>query len=172
MFMAGSYGRKLPPVELQRLPRDIEFALSGTGFRARRRLALPFLTVDPGGFPRAALLTLGEVRARSRTTLAVAVRAGSRTAANLIRRKTATIFYLARNQAVWVQAKAGRARVSDADPDRQIFPLTIVNVKVDRPAPQEGAVALAAGPTFSLSGSAGLLSEELYAELGGKERPR
>jgi hypothetical protein len=130
------------------------------------------LTVDPGGFPRAALLTLGEVRASSRTALAVAVRAGSRTAANLIRRKTATLFYLARNQAVWVQAKAGRARVSDADPDRQIFPLAIVNVKVDHPAAQEGAVALAGGPTFSQRGSDRLFSEELYAELGGKEPVR
>lgn len=159
-------------MELDRLPREIQFALSGSGFRTRRRLALPFLTVDPGGFPRAALLTLGEVRARSRTTLAVAVRAGSRTAANLIRRRTATLFYLARNQAVWVQAKAGRARVSDADPDRQIFPLTIVNVKVDRPLPEEGAVALAGGPTFSLAGSERMFSEELYAELGGKEPAR
>jgi len=59
-------------MELDRLPADIHFALSGGGFRARRRLALPFLTVDPGGFPRAALLTLGEVRALSRTLLAVA----------------------------------------------------------------------------------------------------
>jgi hypothetical protein len=167
MLMAGSYGRKLRFVELQRLPREIELALSGAGFRARRRLAMPFLTVDPGGFPRAALLTLGEVRARSRVLLAVAVRAGSRTAVNLIRRRTATLFYLARNRAVWVQARAGRARVSDADPDRQIFPLTIVNVKVDRPAPEEGAVALAAGPTFTLAGSSRLFSEELYAELGG-----
>jgi hypothetical protein len=65
-----------------------------------------------------------------------------------------------------VQAKAGRARVSDADPDRQIFPLTIVNVKVDRPPADEGAVALAAGPTFSLRGAERMFSEDLYAELG------
>jgi hypothetical protein len=155
-------------MELDRLPREIEFVLSGASFRARRRLALPFLTVDPGGFPRAALLTLGEVRARSRTVLAVAVRAGSRTAANLIRRRTATLFYLARNKAVWVQAKAGRGRVSDCDPDHQIFPLTIVRVKVDRPAPEEGVVALAGGPTFSSRGSDRLFSEGLYAELAGK----
>jgi hypothetical protein len=155
-------------MELDRLPREIEFALSGAGFRARRRLALPFLTVDPGGFPRAALLTLGEVRARSRTILAVAVRAGSRTAANLIRRRTATLLYLARNRAVWVQAKAGRGHVSDFDPDRQIFPLSIVRVKLDRPAPEEAAVALAGGPTFTARSSDRLFSEELYAELGGR----
>ena len=157
-------------MELDQLPREIMFALSGAGFRARRRLALPFLTVDPGGLPRAALLTLGEVRACSRTVLRVAVRAGSRTAANLIRRRTATLFYLARNQAVWVQAKAGRARVSDVDPDRQIFPLAIVNVKVDRPAAEERPASLAAGPTFTLRGSEALFSEELYAELAREGR--
>ena len=159
---------KLGAVELDQLPREIQFALSGAGFRARRRLALPFLTVDPGGFPRAALLTLGEVRARSRREIVVAVRAGSRTAANLIRRRTATLLYLARNHAVWVQAKAGRARVSDVDPDRQIFPLSIVNVKVDRPTAEERPAALAAGPTFTLRGSENLFSDELYAELGGE----
>ncbi len=154
-------------MELEKLPVEIQFALSGSGFRSRRRLALPFLTVDPGGFPRAALLTLGEVRALSRTVLAVAVRAGSHTAANLIRRRTATLFYLARNRAVWVQAKAGRGRVSDFDPDRQIFPLAVVRVKVDRPAPEEGVAALAGGPTFSARGSDRLFSEELYQELSG-----
>jgi hypothetical protein len=159
---------KLLGVELQKLPREIEFALSGVGFRARRRLALPFLTVDPGGFPRAALLTLGEIRARSRTVLAVAVRAGSRTAANLIRRRTATLLYIARNQAVWVQMKAGRARTSDFDPDRLIFPLSVVLVKVDR-ATEEGAAALAGGPTFTSRGSERLFSDDLYAELAGKE---
>jgi hypothetical protein len=159
-------------MELDRLPVEIQFALAGAGFRARRRLALPFLTVDPGGFPRAALLTLGEVRAQSRTLLAVAVRAGSHTAANLIRRKTAMLLYLARNKAVWVQGKAGRGRVSLFDSDRQIFPLAVVRVKVDRPLPEEGAVALAGGPTFSAGSADRLFSEELFEELGRRERTR
>jgi hypothetical protein len=159
-------------MELDRLPVEIQFALSGAGFRARRRLALPFLTVDPGGFPRAALLTLGEVRAQSRTLLVVAVRAGSRTAANLIRRKTAMLFSLARNKAVWVQGKAGRGHVSDFDPDRQIFPLAVVRVKVDRSLPEEGTVALAGGPTFTASGADRLFSEELFDELGRRDRVR
>jgi hypothetical protein len=159
-------------MEVDRLPAEIQFALSGAGFRARRRLALPFLTVDPGGFPRAALLTLGEVRAQSRTLLAVAVRAGSRTAANLIRRKTAMLFYLARNKAVWVQAKAGRGHASDFDLDRQIFPLAVVRVKVDRSLPEEGAVALASGPTFTAGGADRLFSEELFDELGRRDRVR
>ncbi len=159
-------------MEVDRLPVDIQFALSGAGFRARRRLALPFLTVDPGGFPRAALLTLGEIRAQSRTLLSVAVRAGSHTAANLIRRKTAMLFYLARNKAVWVQGKAGRGHVSLFDADRHIFPISVVRVKVDRPLPEEGAVALAGGPTFTSGSRERLFSEELFEELGRRDKTR
>jgi hypothetical protein len=160
---------RLAAMELDRLPAEVHRALSGAGFRARRRLALPFLTVDPGGFPRAALLTLGEVRARSPREIVVAVRGGSRTAANLIRRKTATLFLLARNQAVWIQARAGRGRVCDFDPERQIFPLAVVLVKVDRVAPGEGGTTLAGGPTFTARGADRLFSDELFAELGRRE---
>ena len=78
--------------EYSRLPRQLEETLSGKAFRERKRLALPFLTIDPEGFPRAALLTLSEVRALSRDQVSVAVQSGSRTAANLIRRQKAAIF--------------------------------------------------------------------------------
>src|SRR6266496_2811184 len=136
--------------EFDRLPRDLVEILSGKAFRARKRLALPFLTIDPEGFPRAALLTLSEVRATSPTSLCVAVQSKSLTAANLIRRQKAALYYLARN-----------GRVCGADPDRQIFPLTVFRVKVDHASPREGAVALLSGPTFPAAGGAELFSEEL-----------
>ena len=79
--------------ELERMPRDLHTALAGEGFRKRRRMVLPLLTTDPEGFPRVALLTMGEVRANSASELAVAVRADSRTAFNLVRRGTATLLY-------------------------------------------------------------------------------
>ena len=82
------------------------------------------------------------------------------------------LFYLARNKAVWVQGKAGRGRVSLFDADRQIFPLAVVRVKVDRPLPEEGAVALAGGPTFTTGSGDRLFSEELFEELGRRERAR
>ncbi len=152
--------------ELDRIPGDLEAVFSGEAFRSRNRLVIPLLTVDPEGFPRAALLTFGEVRVNSRTALAVAVQSGSRTAANLIRRRAATLLYLARNRAVWVQAKAGRGRNSDWDPDRQIFPLRVFRVKLDRSAREEGAVSLLAGPIFSGRDARRLFSEELFEELG------
>jgi hypothetical protein len=154
--------------EFDRLPRELEDVLSGKGFRARKRLALPFLTIDPEGFPRAALLTLSEVRANSRTAICVAVQAGSHTAANLIRRQKAALYYLARSWTAWIQATAGHGRTCDADPDRQIFPLEVFRVKVDRAGPREAEVDLLSGPTFAAPrGSHPLFSRELFEELKG-----
>ncbi|HYR45359.1 MAG TPA: hypothetical protein VER78_00040 [Thermoanaerobaculia bacterium] len=153
--------------EFDLLPRDLEKLFSGQAFAARSRIVLPLLTIDPEGFPRAALLTVAEVRASSRTELKVAVRTGSRTAANLIRREKAALYYLARNSAVWIQARAGRGRTSDSDPDRQIFPLKVFQVKVDQASPEEGMVSLLGGPTFAARYARSLFSEELFEELEG-----
>jgi hypothetical protein len=152
--------------ELRKMPRDLHAALGGEGFRRRRRLVLPLLTTDPEGFPRVALLTLGEVRANSVSELAVAVRAESRTAFNLVRRSTATLLYLHRAIAASVQARAGRGRTCAVDPGRQVFPLSVERVRVDRPAEEEGDVELLTGPTFAGADAARLFSEELFAELG------
>ncbi|HKD20110.1 MAG TPA: hypothetical protein VKG23_19835 [Thermoanaerobaculia bacterium] len=152
--------------EFSCMPRDLETALSGEAFRRRRRLIVPFLTADPEGFPRVALLALGDVRASSASRLAVAVMAGSRTAFNLVRRKTATILYLQRRITASIQARAGRGRVSSADPDRRLFPLAVERVRIDRPAETEGEVSLVTGPTFAGPDAERLFSEELFAELG------
>ena len=153
--------------EFDRLPRELEEILSGKGFRARKRLALPFITIDPEGFPRAALLTLSEVRANSRVAITIAVRTGSHTAANLIRRQKAALYYLARRWTAWIQATAGHGRTSDADPERQIFPLAVSRVKVDRAGPREAEIALLTGPTCAAGGaSLQLFTPELFEELG------
>lgn len=151
---------------LERMGRDLHAALAGAGFRRRRRMVLLLLTTDRGGFPRVALLTFGEVRANSASELAVAVRGGSRTAFNLMRRGTATLVYMNRRITAFVQARAGRGRVSGADPARRLFPLKIEGVRIDHAAPEEGDVALLTGPTFGGADAAGLFSEELFDELG------
>jgi hypothetical protein len=151
--------------EIDRIPRQLEAALSGRGFRMRRRLVLPLLTTDPEGFPRAALLTFGDVRAHSAKELAVAVYGASRTAVNLIRRRRATLLYLQRHMSIMVQAKAGRGRVARCDPDRQIFPLVVFRVRIDRPGPAEDNVLLSQGPTFGGPDAGDLFDEELFAEL-------
>src|SRR5215471_11463182 len=131
--------------ELDRLPTELEQALSGEAFRRRRRIVLPLLTTDPEGFPRVALLTPGEVRANSATRLTVAVQSGSRTAVNLIRRRRATLLYMHRSGVAAVQTRAGRGRVYPGDPQRHLFPLTVHRVRIDRPSPKEGNVSLLTG---------------------------
>ncbi len=152
--------------ELDRLPWELEKALSGEAFRRRRRLVFPLLTTDAEGFPRAALLTPGEVRANSATQFTVAVLAASRTAVNLIRRRRATLLYMHRSVTASVQARAGRGRVCARDPERHLFPMAVHRVRIDHPAPEEGNVSLLAGPTFTGSDAARLFSPELFEELG------
>ncbi len=157
--------------DLDRIPRELQAALGGEGFRRRRRLVLPLLTTDPETFPRVALLTIGEVRVRSPRELAVAVQAGSRTAFNLVRRAVATLLYLHRRMTVSIQARAGRGQVCGSDPARRLFPLSVERVRVDRPNAAEGDVSLLTGPTFAGPGADRLFSEELFAELGRVKFP-
>jgi hypothetical protein len=147
-------------------PHLLEF-LAGRGFRSRRRVVIPLLTTDPEGVPRAALLTVGEVRAHSTRKLLVAVRGKSRTAANLIRRRGATLLLLDTGQAISIQARAGRGRPCRSDLERQIFPLTVLRVSTDRADPREGRVTLAEGPRFGGPDAARLFSAALFEELGG-----
>jgi hypothetical protein len=151
--------------ELTALPPEVERSLGGEAFRRRRRIVLPFLTSDPEGYPRAALLTAGDVRALSASAVAVAVLAGSRTALNLIRRRQATLLYMQRNLAASIRLRAGRGRTSRKNPDRTLFPLAVFRVKLDKPSPREGRVGLLAGPVFSGSDGISLFSEELFAEM-------
>jgi hypothetical protein len=156
--------------ESTRIPDQLQVLLSGEGFAQHHGVALPFVTVDPQGFPRAALLSFGEVRARSRKELVVAVRAGSHTAANLIRRRTAMLYYLGRNCAMWVQARAGRGHACASDPERQIFPLSVVRVKVDEAGSGEGDASLLTGPIFTTAEPDRIFSEQLFEELGREEQ--
>ncbi|HEY7112772.1 MAG TPA: hypothetical protein VIA45_07555 [Thermoanaerobaculia bacterium] len=152
--------------ELDRLPPELLRALSGGAFRRRRRLVLPLLTADAGGFPRAALLTPGEVRANSATELAVAVLATSRTAVNLIRRRRATLLYLHPQMTAMVQARAGRGCVCPRDPERHLFPLLVHRVRIDHPPEREGDVRLLAGPTFTGGYPGSLFRSDLFEDLG------
>ena len=156
--------------ELDHLPPALEAALAGADFRRRRRLVLPLLTMDPEGYPRAALLTPAEVRANSPRQLAVAVRGASRTAANLLRRRRATLLYLHRDLTAFVQTRAGRARVCEHDPERHIVPLSVFRVSLDRPEVREGAVALIASPTFGGADAGLLFSREIFEELARPTR--
>lgn len=156
--------------ETSRLSPELVRLLGEEGFRARRKLAIPLLTCDPEGIPRAALLSFSEVRAISPRRLAVAVASGSRTEANLIRRTGATLLVLDAGLSVSIRSQAGKARISEAQPDRKIFPLRVVGVKEDEPLPGEQHAAIANGPRFAGPHSDSVFLPALFEELGRPER--
>lgn len=152
--------------ESKRLSSGLTRLLGGEGFEAHRKLSIPLLTCDPGGIPRAALLAFSEIRALSASRLAVAVSSGSRTEANLIRRRGATILFLDAGAAVSIRARAGKGKPSASLPEKKLFPLTVISVKEDAPLAGEGAVALANGPRFAGPSAEGIFSTSLFDELG------
>lgn len=153
--------------ESSRLSPELVRLLGAEGFRARRKLAIPLLTCDPEGIPRAALLSFSEVRALSPRRLAVAVASGSRTEANLIRRTGATLLVLDAGLSVSIQSQAGKARVSQAQPGRKIFPLRVIGVKEDEPLPGEQHVSISNGPRFAGAHAEEVFLPALFDELAG-----
>jgi hypothetical protein len=151
--------------ESKKLSPALTRLLGEEGFQARSKLAIPLLTCDPEGIPRSALLSFSEVRALSSNRIAVAVSSGSRTEANLIRRAGATLLLLDAGISVSIQAHAGKARVSIAAPEKKIFPLRVLGVKVDEPLPGEQNVAIANGPRFAGTRAESLFSPALFDEL-------
>jgi hypothetical protein len=148
--------------ESKNLPAGLKRLLGGEGFDARRKLSISLLTC----IPRAALLSFSEIRALSPSRLAVAVSSGSRTEANLIRRRGATILFLDSGMAMSIRAQAGKGRPSMSLPEKKIFPLSVVSVKDDAPLEGEGGVALASGPRFAGPGAEAIFSPALFDELG------
>jgi hypothetical protein len=151
--------------ESKNLPPGLKRLLGGQGFKARRKLSIPLLTCDPEGIPRAALLAFSEIRALSASRLAVAVASGSRTEANLIRRRGVTVLLLDAGLSVSIRARAGKGRPSVSVPDKKIFPLSVISVKEDAPLPGESTLALASGPRFAGPNAEAIFSPALFAEL-------
>ena len=151
--------------ESKSLSPELVRLLGDEGFRARRKLAIPLLTCDPEGTPRAALLSFSEIRALSAGRVAVAVASGSRTEANLIRRRGATLLLLDAGLSVSIRGRAGKARPSKSAPEKILFPLRVLGVRRDEPLPAESGVAIANGPRFAGQGAEAVFSEALFAEL-------
>jgi len=152
--------------ESKSLPSRLKRLLGGEGFDARRKLSIPLLTCDPEGIPRAALLSFSEIRALSSARLVVAVASGSRTEANLIRRRGATVLLLDAGMAMSIRARAGKGKPSVSMPAKKIFPLSVLSVKEDAPLEGEGGVALVSGPRFAGPSAEAIFSQALFDELG------
>ncbi len=69
-----------------------------------------------------------------------------------------------------MQVRAGRGPPSASDPERQIFPLSVVRVKVDEAASGEEGASLLTGPIFTAAEPDRIFSEQLFEELGREEQ--
>ena len=90
------------------LDADVLALLDGTDLEARAGVTLELVTVDADGWPRVALLSVGEVLATGERSLALALWPGSRTTANLERRARALLAFVHDGAAHRVRLEARR----------------------------------------------------------------
>ena len=114
------------------LGADVVALLDGTDLEAAVGLALELITVDADGWPRVALLSVGEVVAVGDRALALALWPGSRTTANLERSGGALLALVAGGAAHRVALEARRATdVLVRGEPRAVFHATVLSAARD-----------------------------------------
>ena len=99
------------------LDADVVALLDGTDLQARAGLTLELITLDADGWPRVALLSVGEVLATGEGSVRLALWPGSRTTANLERSARALLAFVHDGAAhrVRLQARRGADLLVGAD---------------------------------------------------------
>src|SRR5438552_3129726 len=95
--MSRSLGPRLPP--------DLVTQLSQVDLAPRLGRAVPVITVDAERRPHAMLCSYLELRAVDAATIRLAIGTGSRSAANLAARRTATLLLVEPGRAVYVKCR-------------------------------------------------------------------
>jgi hypothetical protein len=114
------------------LDADVLALLDGTDLQARAGLTLELITVDADGWPRVALLSVGEVLATGEGSLRLALWPGSRTTANLERSARALLAFVLDGTAHRVRLEARRcADLLVGGDARAIFDAPVVSVARD-----------------------------------------
>ena len=114
------------------LDADVVTLLDGTDLEARAGLTLELITVDADGWPRVALLSVGEVLATGQRSMRFALWPGSRTTANLERSARALLAFVHDGAAHRARLEARRgADVLVAGDTRAIFDAPVVSVARD-----------------------------------------
>ena len=110
------------------------------GRSKRRGEAVVLTTLSANGFPHHSFLSEDEWHRLDERSITLAILAGSRTAANLVERRIATLLFLAPDEVRTAFLRLrGRPKALSADPARSRFVLT-VRAEVVAPAPPgEGA---------------------------------
>ena len=96
--MTQLIGPTMPPALVDRLSqRDL---------RRRLGVAVPFVTVDPSGRPHAMLLSYLEIRAHDPASIGIVILARSRSAQNLVERRTGTLLIVEPDVVAYVKTRA------------------------------------------------------------------
>ena len=114
------------------LDADVVALLDGTDLAARAGLTLELITLDADGWPRVALLSVGEVLATGDGSLRLALWPGSRSTANLEHSARALLAFVHDGAAHRVRLEARRrADVRVAGEARAVFDAPILSVTRD-----------------------------------------
>ena len=97
------------------LPLGVVALLDGDGLASKSDLVFLLLTPDAAGYPRPAMLSVGEVLARGPSTLRLALYDSSSTTANLRRSGKLTLALAAQGKGYYVRAATRELAVSDPD---------------------------------------------------------
>jgi hypothetical protein len=142
--MTRSRGPGLTPELVERLSqRDLARRLGA---------ALPFVTVDAGGFPHPMLLSYLELRAYDPGTVGLVIGARSRSARNLAERAAATLIVIEPDAIAYVKLRAldGPLPVAGGEAlGLGYFLLAVEDVLDDAPADWEGGVQITTGPRYA-----------------------
>jgi hypothetical protein len=141
------------PMAEPRLPSGVLGLLDGHDLEAGVGLTIQLLTADESGWPRVALLSVGEVLALDDSVLRLALWPGSRTTANLTRTGRGTLAFVHDHASYAVQVEARRAADLAAPVERAVFYGRLAAVHRD----EVPYAVLTTGITFDLPAPAPVL---------------
>jgi hypothetical protein len=131
------------------MPLTMVTLLDGDKLDEKAHLVFLLLTQDAEGYPRPAMLSVGEVLARGPTELRLALYGGSSTTANLRRTGKLTLVLAGGGLGYYVRATAREIAVTDAD----LAGLAVFNAVVDEVLEDGEPIAeVTSGFTMRLTG--------------------
>jgi hypothetical protein len=135
------------------LPGDVARLLDGTELDDRVGVTVQLLTVDEGGWPRVALLSVGEVVALGPSALRLALWPGSHTTQNLTRTGVGTLALVHGGAAHAIAIEATRLPDLTEPSPRAVFDATVREHRSD----QVPYATLTGGIAFELTDPASVL---------------
>jgi hypothetical protein len=144
---------RVEPAGEPRLSPGVVGLLDGHDLEARVGLVIQLLTTDESGWPRVALLSVGEVLVLDDSILRLALWPGSRTTANLTRSGQGTLAFVHDHASYSLEVEARRAADLAPPVGRAVFCGRVASVRRD----EVPYAVLLSGITFDLPDPAPVL---------------